>query len=281
MNVLVTGSDGQLGQEIKKLVVNKKKYFFTNRKSVDITKKNEILDFINKNQIYLVINCAAYTDVNASEKNKEIAMKINSHGVKNLAEVCEKKKLKIIHFSTDYVYNGINLNPIKENEHINPQNFYGLSKREGELYLQKSKCQSIIIRTYWLYSHFGNNFVNKIISIAKERKKIHVVDDQYGCPTCAKDLAKIILYILNSNTDFFKKKIICNYSNEGYTSWYGFAKKIIELTNINCEVLGVKSLYYKKNAIRSSFLVTDKSKLKNLLKIQIPHWEDSLKTHLT
>ena len=280
MNVLVTGSDGQLGQEIQNLVGKKTNYFFTDRQLVDITNKYEILNFVSKNNISVIINCAAYTNVNESENNKKLAMKINSYGVKNLVEVCEIKKIKIIHFSTDYVYDGINFNPIKENESINPVNYYGLSKRDGEIHLQKSKCRSIIIRTSWLYSQFGDNFVKKIIDIGSNKKKINVINDQYGCPTYAKDLAELTIDIIKKNLNFFENSIICNYSNEGYTTWYDFAKKIFELKNIDSKIVPVKSFFDNNSAKRSKFLITDKSKIKRLFNIKIPHWEKSLKKYL-
>ena len=208
MRILVTGASGQLGQEFKNNVSNTgHEFYFTDENELDITKKKEILDCVTINKIELIINCAAYTNVNGAETNKKQAIKVNADGVRNLVEVCEKKKIKIIHFSTDYVYSSDNLNPINEDSNINPINYYGISKREGEKIIEKSPSDSIIIRTSWLYSMYGNNFVKTMIKKGENADKVYVINDQFGCPTNSKDLVDSILKILSSNK-LYKKRCI-------------------------------------------------------------------------
>ena len=275
MKILVTGANGQLGQEFKNNVSNTgHEFYFTDENELDITKKKEILDCVTINKIELIINCAAYTNVNGAETNKKQAIKVNADGVRNLVEVCEKKKIKIIHFSTDYVYSSDNLNPINEDSKINPLNYYGFSKREGEKIIEKSSSESIIIRTSWLYSIFGNNFVKTMIKKGEYGGKVYVINDQFGCPTYSKDLVHCTLHIIDSNK--FKNHKIYNFSNEGYTNWYDFTKKIFELKRIKSKVYPVDSNNYKTKAIRPKYSITDKSRIKDIFNINIRKWEDAL-----
>ena len=275
MRILVTGASGQLGQEFKNNVSNTgHEFYFTDENELDITKKKEILDCVTINKIELIINCAAYTNVNGAETNKKQAIKVNADGVRNLVEVCEKKKIKIIHFSTDYVYSSDNLNPINEDSNINPINYYGISKREGEKIIEKSPSDSIIIRTSWLYSMYGNNFVKTMIKKGENADKVYVINDQFGCPTNSKDLVDSILKILSSNK-LYKKKVY-NFSNEGFTNWYEFAKKIFELKKITCDIIPVDSNTYKTTAARPKFSVTDKSRIKDIFNITIRSWDEAL-----
>ena len=275
MRILVTGASGQLGQEFKNNVSNTgHEFYFTDENELDITKKKEILDCVTINKIELIINCAAYTNVNGAETNKKQAIKVNADGVRNLVEVCEKKKIKIIHFSTDYVYSSDNLNPINEDSNINPINYYGISKREGEKIIEKSASDSIIIRTSWLYSMYGNNFVKTMIKKGENADKVYVINDQFGCPTNSKDLVDSILKILSSNK-LYKKKVY-NFSNEGFTNWYEFAKKIFELKKITCDIIPVDSNTYKTTAARPKFSVTDKSRIKDIFNITIRSWDEAL-----
>ncbi len=275
MRILVTGANGQLGQEFKNNVSNTgHEFYFNDENELDITKKKEILDFVTINKIELIINCAAYTNVNGAETNKKQAIKVNADGVRNLVEVCEKKKIKIIHFSTDYVYSSDNLNPINEDSNINPINYYGISKREGEKIIEKSPSDSIIIRTSWLYSMYGNNFVKTMIKKGENADKVYVINDQFGCPTYSKDLVHSILKILSSNK-LYKKKVY-NFSNEGFTNWYEFAKKIFELKKITCDIIPVNSNTYKTTAARPKFSVTDKSRIKDIFNINIRSWDEAL-----
>ena len=275
MRILVTGSNGQLGQEFKNNVSNSDhEFFFTDEKDLDITEKKEILDCVTIYKIELIINCAAYTNVNDAETNKIQAIKVNIDAVRNLVEVCEEKIIKMIHFSTDYVYDSDNLNPINEDSNINPTNYYGISKREGEKIIEKSASDSIIIRTSWLYSMYGNNFVKTMIKKGEKGEKIYVINDQFGCPTYSKDLVDCTLNIIFSNK--LNKYKVYNFSNEGYTNWYDFTKKIFELKKINCPIIAVNSDKYKSIANRPKYCITDKSRIKNIFNITIRNWNEAL-----
>jgi len=275
MNILVTGANGQLGQEFKNNISKSKDDFcFTDELDLDISNKNNILNYVKDHQIDLIINCAAYTNVNKSEINQKQAIKINSDAVRNLVEICEDRKLKIIHFSTDYVYNSDSINPIKEDSNINPINYYGFSKREGEKIIENSSAMSVVIRTSWLYSNYGNNFVKTIIKKGENNDKVYVINDQFGCPTYSKDLVDCTLNIIGSNK--LNKYKVYNFSNEGYTSWYDFTKKIFELKKINCSIIAVDSENYKSIAKRPKYSVTDKSRIKDIFNINIRSWEDAL-----
>ena len=275
MRVLVTGANGQLGQEFKNNVSNSNhKFYFTNVSELDITKKKEILDYVTIHKIELIINCAAYTNVDDAEINKRQAIKVNLDAVKNLIEICEEKKLKMIHFSTDYVYNSDNLNPINEGSNINPINYYGISKREGERIIEKSSSDSIIIRISWLYSMYGNNFVKNMIQKGENGDKIYVINDQFGCPTYSKDLVDCTINIIDSNK--FNKHKVYNFSNEGFTNWFEFTKKIFELKKITCDILPVNSNSYKRTATRPKFSVTDKSRIKDIFNLKIRSWDEAL-----
>ena len=275
MRILVTGANGQLGQEFKNNVPNSDhKIFFTDENELDITEKKEILDCVTIYKIELIINCAAYTNVNDAETNKRQAIKVNLDAVRNLVEVCEEKKIKMIHYSTDYVYNSDNLNPINEDANINPINYYGISKREGEKIIEKSSSDSIVIRTSWLYSIYGNNFVKTMIKKGEKGEKIYVINDQFGCPTYTKDLVDCTLNIIVSNK--LNKYKVYNFSNEGFTNWYEFAKKIFELKKITCDIIPVDSSTYKTTATRPKFSVTDKSRIKDIFNITIRSWDEAL-----
>ena len=275
MRVLVTGANGQLGKEFKNNVSNSDhEFYFADENELDITKKKEILDYVIKYKIELVINCAAYTNVNDAETNKRQAIKVNCDSVRNLVEVFEEKKIKMIHFSTDYVYNSDNLNPINEDSNINPINYYGISKREGEKIIEKSSSDSIIIRTSWLYSMYGNNFVKTMIKKGENGEKIYVINDQFGCPTYSKDLVDCTLNIIVSNK--LNKYKVYNFSNQGYTNWYDFTKKIFELKKINCQIIAVNSDKYKSIANRPKYCITDKSRIKDIFNITIREWDKAL-----
>ena len=275
MRILVTGASGQLGQEFKNNVSNSDhEFYFTDENELDITKRRKILEYVTIHKIDLIINCAAYTNVNQSETNKKQAIKVNVDGVRNLVELCEEKKLKMIHFSTDYVYNSDNLNPVNEDSKINPINYYGISKREGERIIEKSSSDSIIIRTSWLYSMYGNNFVKTMIKKGENSDKVYVINDQFGCPTYSKDLVDCTLNIIASNK--LNKHKVYNFSNEGFTNWYEFTKKIFELKKITCDIIPVDSNSYKATATRPKFSVTDKSRIKDIFNILIRSWDEAL-----
>jgi len=281
-NILVTGSNGQLGSELHNSASKYPKInFFFKDKDLDITKKEKIENYLIRNKINFIINTAAYTDVNNAEIEKQKSDLVNEKGVKNLVELSEKYNCKLIHYSTDYVYNGKNKIPLDEKSSTNPLNYYGISKRKGEKHIENSSCESIIIRTSWLYSNFGNNFVNAIIKKVQNKEKIIVVKDQFGCPTNAKDLALDTMNIVNSEIKLDKHGKIYNYSNLGFTNWSSFAKKIIEFLNIEYEIEEVSTDFFKSNVIRPKYSVTNKNKIVNTFNLNIPHWEESLKTYLT
>ena len=281
-NILVTGCDSQLGSEFIDLAyMYPNLNFFFKNKELDITFKKEIEYFLKENNINFIINTAAYTDVNKAEVERDKADLINEKGLKNLVELSEKYNCKLIHYSTDYVYNGKDKKPICENEKVNPLNYYGISKRNGEIFIEESTIESIVIRTSWLYSNFGNNFVNSVLKKIDKKEKIFVVNDQFGCPTNARDLALDTIKIINSKIKLDKHGKIYNYSNLGYTNWSNFAKKIIELSDIDYKVHDVPSDFFKSKADRPKFSITDKSKIINVFNLKIQKWDESLKTYLT
>ncbi|MEA1955621.1 MAG: dTDP-4-dehydrorhamnose reductase, partial [Campylobacterota bacterium] len=275
-NILVTGSNGQLGSEIKELSSKySHNFFFTNRENLDITNKNKILKFIDENSINSIINCAAYTAVDKAENDKSNANYINNIAVKSLAELAKEKDIKLIHISTDYVFDGTNFKPYNETDKTNPNGIYGSTKLNGEISLQTiNPKNSIIIRTSWVYSSFGNNFVKTMLHLGKEKDELNVIFDQVGTPTYAKDLAKLILDIIpklkNENTEIY------NYSNEGVLSWYDFAKEIMKMAKINCKVNPIETKNYPTPAKRPYFSLLNKNKIKNDFNITIPYWKDSL-----
>ena len=274
--VLVTGSKGQLGNELQQLAVNAPsfKFIFTDVEELDITKKNQIENFVSDNSIDYVVNCAAYTAVDAAEDNVDICYAINRDAIKNIGEIAEKRNIKVLHVSTDYVFSGKNYVPYAEDMEVAPEGIYGKSKLAGEMALQQVCPQAIIIRTSWLYSSFGNNFVKTMIRLGKERETLNVVFDQIGTPTYANDLAEAIIHILNSGE---WHSGIYHYSNEGVCSWYDFAKKIHQIVGVECNVQPILSKDYPAKAPRPFYSVLNKQKIKNTYSIVIPHWEESLK----
>jgi len=278
-SILITGAKGQLGCELQKLVPRYPQYRFfpTDIDTLDLCDKEAIESFLNKNRISYVINCAAYTAVDKAEDDIALCYRINCDAVRNLAEAVGGKA-KIIHISTDYVFDGTSQRPLRETDQPNPQSVYGKSKLEGEQILQKIAPDSIIVRTAWLYSSFGNNFVKTMIRLGKEKESINVVNDQIGTPTCAADLASALLQIIEESD---KKNSfpsgIYHYSNEGVCSWYEFCLKIHELANITtCKVQPVTTAEYPTKALRPAYSVLDKTKIVETFHLTIPHWEKSL-----
>ena len=280
MITLVTGSNGQLGKTIQSIVKNKSEFIFTDINSLDITKKKEIELFIKTYDINCVVNCAAYTNVDQAEIEKEKADELNCNAVKNLVEVSETYKLRLIHISTDYVYNGIDKSAITEYEHVNPQNYYGVSKLNGEKHIENSISESIVIRTSWLYSSFGKNFVKTIIEKSKDKDLLKIVGDQYGCPTNAYDLANAIIQIIKSKDRFDKESKIYNFSNLGFTSWFEFANVIAREINFNCSLEEIKTDEISQLSKRPKFTITNKTKVISAFNLKIPHWKESLKKFL-
>ena len=281
MNVLVTGSNGQLGSEIKALEANfiNFNFFFMDLPELDICNSSQLNLFIKKNNIKAVINCAAYTAVDKAEHDVDIAEKVNSEGALNLVNAVQKVQGKLIHISTDYVFDGNRFLPYQELDEVNPIGVYGNTKRSGELSVINSDIDGIVIRTSWLYSTYGNNFVKTMLRLGNERDELGVIFDQVGSPTNASDLAKTCIDILSfgKETNINSKGNLYHYSNEGVASWYDFAISIMELGEVNCKVKPIQTKDYPTLAKRPHFSVLNKSKIKNDFKLEIPYWRDSLK----
>jgi len=276
MITLVTGSNGQLGKTIQSIVKNKSEFIFTDKNSLDITKKKKIESVIKSYDINCIVNCAAYTHVDQAEIEKEKVDELNCNAVKNLVEISETYKLRLIHISTDYVYNGINRSAISEYEYVDPQNYYGVSKLNGEKHIENSISESIVIRTSWLYSSFGKNFVKTILEKAKSESLLKIVGDQYGCPTNAHDLADAIIQIIKSKDKIDKESKIFNFSNLGYTSWFEFAEFILKEINFNCSLEEIKTNEISQLSKRPKFAITNKTKIMSAFNLKIPEWKESL-----
>ncbi len=276
MNILVTGSNGQVGSEIRELSSEYEyKFFFTDRNSIDITCKDSIRDFCKINSINVIINCAAYTAVDKAEIDVENADIGNRKTVKKLALVSQELNIKLIHISTDYVFDGKNFKPYCEEFQTNPQSIYGKTKLDGENEMRDiNPKNSIIIRTSWIYSYYGNNFVKTMLRLGKEKEELGVIFDQIGTPTYAKDLAKIILDIVPQIDN--QKVEIYNYSNEGVLSWYDFAKEIMKMAKLNCKINPIETYQYPTPAKRPHFSLLNKNKIKSTFNIEIPYWKDGL-----
>ena len=281
MNILITGSNGQLGSEIRELSASYKavNFIFKDLPDLDICNFDEFQNFIIKNNITAVINCAAYTAVDKAEEDEVLAKKVNAEGVYNIVKALQKVNGKLVHVSTDYVFNGDHFLPYKESNPVSPIGVYGETKREGELAVINSTLEAIVIRTSWLYSSFGNNFVKTMLRLGAEKEQLGVIFDQVGTPTYARDLAKTCLEILckDSSVDISENGSLYHYSNEGVASWYDFAISIMELGGKNCKVNPIQTKDYPTLAKRPQYSVLNKSKIKTDFKIEIPYWRDSLK----
>lgn len=275
-NILVTGSNGQVGSEIKELSSNYNyNFFFTTRDDIDITSKDSIKEFCQTNSINVIINCAAYTAVDKAQSDIENADLVNRKAVKKLSIVAKELNIKLIHISTDYVFDGKNFKPYVEEFQTNPQSVYGKTKLDGENELINiNPINSIIIRTSWVYSYYGNNFVKTMLRLGKEKKELGVIFDQIGTPTYAKDLAKTILDIVPQIEN--SKVEIYNYSNEGVLSWYDFAKEIMKMAKLNCKINPIETYQYPTPAKRPHFSLLNKSKIKSKFNLEIPYWKDGL-----
>ena len=277
-NILITGANGQLGNEMQKVLKSNSLLnpFYTDVEQLDISKIDELNCFVKSNNIDCIINCAAYTAVDAAEDNETLCYLINSKAVENIANVAKNNNCKVIHISTDYVFDGTNCNPYKENDKTNPQSIYGKSKVDGEeTLIREIPNDSIIIRTAWLYSSHGKNFVKTMIDLGKNKNSLNVVSDQIGSPTYAGDLAKVIYEIIVTKN---WHSGIYHFTNEGVCSWYDFAKAIHKFANISsCIVNPISTAEYPTKAKRPAYSVLDKSKIKNTYNIRIPYWMDSLK----
>ncbi|MFN2457944.1 MAG: dTDP-4-dehydrorhamnose reductase [Chitinophagaceae bacterium] len=277
--ILVTGANGQLGRELQQLSENHSyfKFYFFSRNDLDITNTEAIKAAFSKVKPDHCINCAAYTTVDKAETETEQAYAINTKAVKDLALISAEHRTNFIHISTDYVFDGTATNPYKEDDVTNPINVYGASKRLGEIEALKANGQSIVIRTSWLYSVYGNNFVKTMHRLMQTRSDINVVADQYGSPTNAADLAQIVLTILQSQT---LTSGIYHFSNEGSISWYDFATEIKKIIGSSCNIHPITTEQYPTAAKRPKYSVLEKEKIQQVFGIQIKSWQESLKTCL-
>ena len=266
--ILITGAKGQLGQELSKLL---KDALLTDREELDITNMEAVQKFVADNGVQTIINCAAYTNVDAAEDDELKAYQLNVTGAENLA----KTGCTIIHISTDYVFDGKNYKPYEPSDEAKPLSVYGKTKLKGEEAVLKNAKTAVIIRTAWLYSPYGKNFVKTMRRLGEEKNEISVVTDQIGTPTYAGDLAKAIVQILPQIKD--KQKTVYHFTNEGVCSWYDFAVEIMSLSKLKCNVLPIPSSAYPTKAVRPLYSVLSKEKIKQDFNLTVPHWKEGLK----
>ena len=276
-NILITGANGQLGNEMRVLSAENPEYayFFTDVAELDICNEQAILDFVKANQINVIVNCAAYTAVDKAEENVELCTKLNADAVGYLAKAAEACGAEFIQISTDYVFDGTAHVPYKETDETCPNSVYGTTKLLGEQNALTFCSRSMVIRTAWLYSTFGNNFVKTMIRFAKDRDMLGVIFDQVGTPTYARDLARVIFAAIRQGVI----SGVYHFSNEGVCSWYDFAKAIHRLAGItDCKVKPLHTSEYPTKASRPHYSVLDKTKIKTTYSIEIPYWMDSLES---
>ena len=281
MNILVTGANGQLGEEIRILSEKFPNYnfIFTDIQELDLSNSTIVDSFCKDKKLDYLVNCAAYTAVDVAESDEDLAVLINTKVPEHLGKISKILGFKVIHVSTDYVFDGTSSTPYVENDMVNPESVYGKTKLNGEISLLRENPDAIVIRTAWLYSAYGKNFVKTMIRLGEERDNMKVVYDQIGTPTYAGDLAKTILEIISK---IEKKEVewipgIFHYSNEGVCSWYDFAKAIHEFCGISCEIWPVSTDEYPTPAKRPAYSVLNKSRIKKTFNFEIPYWRDSLK----
>lgn len=274
-NILVTGGKGQLATCIKDVTkdINDLNFFYVDVDQLDITDLNAVNTFFINNEISYCINCAAYTAVDNAETNKDIADKVNVLGARNLANACKSNQSVLIHISTDFVFDGLQTDFYTEEDKENPLSIYGLTKLQGEIAIAESLKEHFILRTSWLYSEHGQNFLKTMLRLGAEKDSLGVVVNQIGTPTYAGDLAKVIVAIVGKEKPRFGTY---HYSNEGVASWYDFAKAIFDISNTKIDLSPIKTEAYPTPAKRPNFSVLDKSKIKNYMELEIPYWRDSL-----
>jgi dTDP-4-dehydrorhamnose reductase len=275
MKILVTGSNGQLGQCLQKHAksLSAFDFKFETFESLNLTQEEALKLYFEKHQPDFCINCAAYTNVEAAEDNESLAFQVNAEAVQNLATLCEKFKTKLIHISTDYVFDGLQNRPYQENDKENPINVYGASKFQGETYISSATSTYFMLRTSWLYSEFGHNFFNTILKKTAEQQPLNITTEQIGTPTNANDLAKFILDLIQTNSTAYG---LYHYSNKGEATWYDFARLILEQKNLDQEISLQATFSYPTKAKRPKFSVLDKSKVQSTFEVNIPHWRESL-----
>lgn len=277
MNILITGHKGQLGTEIGKIAATDTvhKWHFTDIDTLDICNAQAVDDFFTRHTIEVCINCAAYTAVDKAEDEPETAQKVNAIAPQTLAQACLKHDALLVHVSTDYVFDGTGSSPYTEDAPIRPQSVYGRTKAEGERLIRESGCKHFIVRTAWLYSAVGKNFVKTMLNLGDTKSEINVVSDQKGTPTWAYDLAEMLLCLVNQNG---KKAVqeTFHFTNEGIVTWYDFALAIMELTGKSCRINAITTDQFPAKAHRPAYSVLDKAKIKAYTGRQIPFWRDSL-----
>lgn len=275
MKVLVTGANGQLGCALRRLLDREipGEAIYTDKHELDLTDAAAVENFIRDNEVTHIVNCAAYTAVDRAEEEKRECALINTDAVKNLAAAADLLGAKIIHISTDYVFDGTNHRPYRESDKVNPISQYGTTKRKGETALLALAPESIIIRTAWLYSDTGHNFVKTILSLAEKQNEIRVVCDQIGTPTYARDLAEAVLAVLKSHQWVAG---IYHFTDEGAASWYDFAKAILRIAGKKTRVVPIPTEDYPTLAQRPAYSILDRSRIKATYGVEIPHWEDAL-----
>jgi dTDP-4-dehydrorhamnose reductase len=283
MFALVTGANGQLGRSLNRLVGQNKlnKYFvFAKREDLDLSDFTNVRNFIEKHQFDIIINCAAYTSVDKAETEKEQANLVNHMSVKNIAEIAKDNCIKLIHISTDYVFDGSKLESYDETDNTSPLNVYGKTKLDGETaILSIMEFNAIIIRTSWVYSVYGNNFVATILNLSQKKDKLNIISDQIGSPTNAQDLAAAIISILNNKRFYESDKLseVFHYSNDGRCSWFDFAKEIVNISGTKCIISPIDSKDYPQEALRPKYVLMNKMKIQDYFGLEINFWADSLK----
>ena len=280
IKILVTGGNGQLAQCLKDVVINENEFNvdFQDLPALDITNKQQLESYFSKNELDYCINCAAYTAVDLAEEQSDLAYAVNAEGPKNLAEICKKYQVKLLHISTDFVFDGKKQTPYIETDMPNPLGVYGVSKWQGERYIQEVMEDYFIIRTSWLYSEYGNNFMKTMLRLSETRDEISVVSDQIGSPTYAGDLAEVLIKIILSSPPNYG---VYHYSNSGTISWYDFAVEIFKQFGKKIEVKPIKTKDYPTAAKRPKYSVLDTTKIENNFNCTIKDWQGSLdKTNL-
>lgn len=283
-HILVTGANGQLGSELQELTRNNSPFtfYFTDIDTLDIADKAALEQFFAENPVDMVVNCAAYTAVDKAEEETKQAHRVNVEAPMNLARCAKKHAARLIHVSTDYVFNGEHFIPYTEEHPPNPQSAYGESKLLGEEAVKTTLTEYMIIRTSWLYSSFGHNFLKTMLRLGQERQQLTVVFDQIGTPTYARDLAQAILTLLRQVADDAQRFVsgVYHFSNEGVCSWYDFAKEIMETASLECQILPIETKDYPTPAKRPYYSVLNKQKIKATYGLTIPHWKDSARVCL-
>lgn len=279
-HVLVTGGDGQLGCALRALIEKMNlpfRFYFTDAGELDITDRSQIESFVVGQQIRYILNCAAYTAVDKAEEEREMAFTINAAGVENIALVAKQYGVKVIHLSTDFVFDGASTVPYDEESEPHPLSVYGETKLKGEQLLQAAGGEWLILRTSWLYSEYGSNFVKTMLRLMRERELLTVIDDQRGSPTYATDLAEMMIHILQQSEVNGWTNGLFHFSNRGQTSWYGFADAIRRVAGIeNCKLVPVTTAEYPTAARRPAYSVMDLTKISDRFRVEIPTWEEAL-----